>query len=210
MIQNWKQFNEAKIGTVMLSDTLDNLSAEFNLSKDIIKIKKEYQKIGKKGILTKVISLVDKIGEDNYNKLKSYVKKEYHINNLPKFELAKDTKYWNSHWGKISTLITVLGSMKEFKKIEGEKLKKEIELLSDKLSKLEKINESWEDNYEDFLADIQSRLEDRFNIDYDKSYDVAHYYHDKGWLYDMWETGLTPDEAIDDLKEKDNIISFFK
>jgi len=26
----------------------------------------------------------------------------------------------------------------------------------------------------------------------------------------MWETGSTPDEAIDDLKEKDNTIPYFK
>jgi len=141
MIQNWKQFNEAKIGTVMLSDTLDNLSAEYNLSDDISKIKKDYKKIGKKGILTKVITLVNKIGEDNYNKLTSYVKKEYHIS-LPKFEYAKDKKYWDGHWGTIPNLITVLGSSKNFKTIEEEKIKKEITDLKDKLSKLEKINES--------------------------------------------------------------------
>jgi hypothetical protein len=174
MIKNWEQFNEAKIGIVKLSDTLDNLSAEFNLSNDITKIKKEYKKLGTNGIIKKVITLVNKIGEDNYKKLISYVKKEYHIN-IPKFNSASNIKYWNTHWSSISILITVLGASKEFKKIEEDKIKKDIKILTDKLSKLEQIYESWDDDYSDFLADIQSRLEDRFNIDYNKSYDVVTY-----------------------------------
>jgi len=149
MIKKWQEFNESKYGLVKLSDTFDNLSSEFNLSDDVVKIKKDYKKLGRKKIINKIIKIINDLGEKNYEKLKSYIKMKYYIN-IPKFNSATNKKYLTSHWSSISTLIVILASINEYKNIETDKIKKEIEKLKDKLSKLEQINESFEDNYSDF------------------------------------------------------------
>ena len=44
----------------------------------------------------------------------------------------------------------------------------------------------------------------------DKAWDFVQYYHDKGWLLDMFKNGLTPKEALEDLSEKEDDVRFLK
>lgn len=144
ILKSWNQFNEAKIGVVKKSDLDNNWSAEYNLSDDIKDIKKNYKKYGRKHIIEKIIKLVNKIDEKQYNKFKVQAKKDFFVN-LPSYKSASKISYWKSHWANVSTIIITLNAILNGIKKEKEFIKSEIENLKKELKNLDKIDEknSW-------------------------------------------------------------------
>lgn len=140
ILKNWNQFNELKTGTVKFSDLDDNWSAEYHLDDDIKDIKKNYKKYGKEKTIDKIVKIVNNLDKNIYNKFKRDGETRFKIS-LPKYEQAKDKKYWVSNFPSVSKIIITLSSIntKKYK----DQIKKEIEELQKKLEKLEKLDESW-------------------------------------------------------------------
>jgi len=204
--------NEAKIAIVKKSELDSNWSAEYNVSSDIAKIKKE--KLSKNELIEKVISIVKKIGEDNYKDTIKYVKKNFY-KSLPSYDSAIKDSYWKKKFTTISDIIIVLGSITPSMKITKEKLEKDIESFKNRIKNIDKINEGISRTYGEFTEDLEDEIKRRFsNITDNQLWDVLNYYHDKGWLRNMWKDGYTLKDTLDELVEKDDegtqILKWFK
>jgi len=137
-IYAFNEFNEAKINIVNKSELFDNWSADFNVSKEIKKVISEIDKIGRGGAIDKVILIISKLGEKDYNIAKTYAKKEYNVR-LPEYKYAKTNEYWGSHWATISNIIVVLASLKKSMEKTEENIKNEIENLKLRLKNIKEL-----------------------------------------------------------------------
>ena len=133
-----EQFNEAKIGTVNKSELNDNWNPEYHFSEDIQKVKKDYKKLGRNGIIEKVIAIAKKIGEDDYKDADKLTKKKYN-QNLPKFESIIKSEYWKSGWSTMGKLIILLASLIESIEKSKETIAEDIKKMSERLKNLEEI-----------------------------------------------------------------------
>jgi DNA-binding ferritin-like protein len=212
-LKDFKSFNEAKIAIVKKSELDANWSAEYNVSSDIAKIKKDLKNLGKSGLIKKVISIVEKIGDDNYKDTVSYVKKEFN-KGLPSFDKVIKEDYWKRKFINISDLIIILGSINPAMKLTKEKIEKEIETFKERLKNIEKMNESISRTYTEFTEDFEDALKNRFsNMTEDQIWDALSYFHDKTYLHDLWEDGASPNAALDNLIEKEGdtkVLKWFK
>ena len=139
-LMNTEQFNEAKIEILKKSDLDDNWTPEYHFSKDIQAAKKDFKKLGRKGVIDKIVSITKKIGEKDYNEASKLAKKEYH-QSLPKYDSVIKTDYWKSSWNNMSKLMIILGSITGSIEKSKETIAKEIEELKTRLNTLEEIKE---------------------------------------------------------------------
>lgn len=74
-----------------------------------------------------------------------------------------------------------------------------------------KLNESISRTYDEFLIDLKDELK-KFNstMSDDSISEFIDYYHGKSWLFDMWENGFSPKEAIQNIKDEKNTLNWFK
>jgi len=131
-----KDLNEVSFGVVNFSDlqTFNNMSPEFWIGmKTYIN---QYKKLGKDKAIETVAKRVKKIGEENYNSLKSVSDKNKF--SVPDFAVASSvTKLKASKGGqdKIVTLMDLVSSKAAIRKSKLqanlEKLQKQIEQLED-------------------------------------------------------------------------------
>ena len=212
-LKDFKSFNEAKTAIVKKSELDDNWSAEYNVSDDIRKIKKDYKKLGKSGLIKKVISIIKKIGKNNYKDVVAQAKKDFY-KTLPNYDKVINEDYWKKKFISISDMIIILGSVNSTMKTTKEKIENEIKKLKERLKNIEKINENVSITYEEFVNDFENVLKNRFpHITEEQIWDAMHYFHDKGYLYDLWRDGLSPELALDNLLEEEEdkkVLKWFK
>jgi len=140
-LMSQEQFNEAKIEIIKKDDLDDNWTPEYHFSKDIKQAKKDFKKLGRKGLINKIISIVEKIGEKDYNEAVKLAKSKY-LQYLPKYESIINTKYWKGSWGSMSKLLVILGSITESIEKSKESIAKEIAELKIRLKTIESIKEN--------------------------------------------------------------------
>jgi hypothetical protein len=61
------------------------------------------------------------------------------------------------------------------------------------------FNETKSRTYYEFLEDLNDSLLNK-NLSEDQVFDYIAYFNGKGYLYDCWESGYSPDECIENLK----------
>jgi hypothetical protein len=72
-----------------------------------------------------------------------------------------------------------------------------------------KVNEGISRTYDEFIDDLRNELMGRGLTDEEMSQYID-YWHGKGYLHLLWEEGSSPDDAIEQLKEDDDKIKWYK
>lgn len=71
------------------------------------------------------------------------------------------------------------------------------------------IKEGISRTYEQFLNDIRDELMGKGLTDIEML-EYIDYWHGKGFLYDFWQQGYSPDETIEELKNEEGKITWFR
>lgn len=127
-----------KHNVINFNELGDNWSSEYNLDPTINYYKSKFKIESKEKIINNLIENLKKIGKSNYQILIKYSKSNFYIT-LPKYEQAIKKSYWESRYATLSKIIICLSSLDNTIEIQKEKIKKDIEILKNKLKNLEKI-----------------------------------------------------------------------
>jgi len=126
---------EAKTIIVNFSDLqqFDNFDARFwvDLKEYIV----QYKKLGKDKSIEFVADNVKKIGEENYNSLKSISDKNKFV--VPTFEIASNKTKLKTHSKAVGKIVVLMDLVQSKTKIRKAKLESELEKLQKLINKLE-------------------------------------------------------------------------
>ena len=158
--------SDVKMGFINFSDLHDNWSAEYHLSDELKDLKINYKELGRFKFIDKVINIVNKIDKNTYDQLAAESKLKYHVG-LPAYKSAASRVYWSKNFSSIAKLIITMSALTDGINIQKEKIQSEIEILKNKLDKLESLDEGladgkWGFGNTTFNKDYKPNTEDKY------------------------------------------------